>query len=203
MAEVTTIYHDQEGIQNTDATLAAARRRAKELGVRQLVVATTTGQTAVTCAEMMAEEMDTIVAVMMHAVDYEVTVNRPAGKTRAPNPDLVAQARKRGVKIYRGVHSLAGAVGSAIQGKYGGVTPETLIARTYMTLSTGTKVAVESTLMAADAGYLDVDADVIALGGWRGGADTAVVVKPAFTHTFFDLRIREFIALPRAAGTQG
>ncbi len=201
MADVTMTLHDREGVHNTDATLAAARRRADQLGIRQLVVATTTGQTAVTCAAMMPD-MDTIVAVMMHAVDYEVVVNRPAGKTRAPDPDLVAEARQRGVKIYRGVHSLAGGVGSALQTKYGGVTPETLIAHTYMTVSTGTKVAVESTLMAADAGYLDMSADVIALGGWRGGADTAVVIKPAFTHTFFDLRIREFIALPRDAGGQ-
>ncbi|MFW6132927.1 MAG: pyruvate kinase alpha/beta domain-containing protein [Planctomycetota bacterium] len=199
MPETTVTYHDRAGVHNTAETLQAARKRAEALGIRQLVVATTTGRTAVTCAETMPE-MDTIVAVMMHAVDREVFVERPGGRVRAPDADLVRLAREMGVKVYRGVHSLSGAVSSAVQGRFGGVSPETVIAQAYMTISTGTKVAVESVLMAADAGHLDMQADVVALGGWRGGADTAVVIKPAYTHSFFDLRIREFIALPRAAG---
>lgn len=64
----------------------------------------------------------------------------------------------------------------------------------------GTKVGVECTLMAADAGYLDMRRPVVALGGWRGGADTAMVIRPAYSHSFFDLRILEFIAMPRADG---
>lgn len=50
------------------------------------------------------------------------------------------------------------------------------------------------------AGLLDMDREVLSLGGWKGGADTAVVLKPAYSREFFDLRILEFVALPRRDG---
>ena len=196
MTTVDVTYHEKAGIQNTEATLEAVKLRAATLGIRQLVVATTTGRMALTCAETLPE-METIVGVMMHAVDQEIHVQRPDGKIRAPHPETVEKARAKGVKIYRGTHSLMGALSSALQQKYGGCSAEALISAAYMSISTGTKVAVESVLMAADAGYLDMKQDVISLGGWRGGADTAVVIKPAYSHSFFDLRVKEFIALPR------
>ena len=196
MSRVYVHYHEKAGLHNTQETLQAAQERAGELGIRQLVVPTTTGQTALTCAEMMPE-MDIIVGVTMHAVDREVYVNRPGGRVRAPHPEIMARAREKGVKFYTGVHSLMGGVAAAIKKEFGGLPDVELIARTYFTISTGTKVAMESMLMAADAGYLRMDEDVICLGGWRGGADTALVVKPSYTHTFFSCRVREFIALPR------
>ncbi|MDZ7795773.1 MAG: hypothetical protein U5N56_01460 [Candidatus Marinimicrobia bacterium] len=54
--------------------------------------------------------------------------------------------------------------------------------------STGTKVAVECALMAADAGYLDMDNDIISIGGYRGGADTALVLKPAYSYRLFEMK---------------
>ena len=50
--------------------------------------------------------------------------------------------------------------------------------------------------LAADAGMLTGN-DIIAIGGSGGGADTALVVKPAHQNNFFDLRIREIICKPR------
>ncbi len=199
MTTINVTYHDRAGIQNTEATLEAAKQRAAILGIKQLVVATTTGQMALACAETMPE-METIVGVMMHAVDKETYVRRPGGLILAPHPETVEKARAKGVKIYRGTHGLMGAVNSALQQKYGGWSSEALISAAYMSISTGTKVAVESVLMAADAGYLDMQSDVISMGGWCGGADTAVVIKPAYSHSFFDLRILEFIAMPRHDG---
>jgi len=51
--------------------------------------------------------------------------------------------------------------------------------------------------MAADAGLIRTDEEAIAIGGSGGGADTAVVLKPSNTHTFFDLRIKEIACKPR------
>ncbi len=194
--DTTVCYHATAGVQNTDATLAAAQRRAAELGIRQLVVATTTGQTALACSERMPE-MERIVGVTMHAVDEEIFVQRPSGRMRAPHPETIEKARAKGVVFYTGVHSLRGAVSSAIQQRFGGVQAVDVIADTYRTFSTGTKVAVECVLMAADARLLDMQEDVVSLGGWRGGADTALVIRPAYTHGFFALRVREVIAMPR------
>jgi hypothetical protein len=61
----------------------------------------------------------------------------------------------------------------------------------------GTKVCVEVTLMAADAGLIPVDRDIIAIGGTGRGADTALRIYPANSAKFFDLKIREIIAKPR------
>jgi hypothetical protein len=65
--------------------------------------------------------------------------------------------------------------------------------------SQGMKVAVEVALMAADAGLLDMEREIIAIGGTGEGADTAIVVKPAYTRTFPEMEIREIIAKPREA----
>jgi hypothetical protein len=60
----------------------------------------------------------------------------------------------------------------------------------------GTKVCVEIALMAADAGLIPVDKDIIAIAGTGKGADTALRIRPANAARFFDLKIREIIAKP-------
>ena len=61
----------------------------------------------------------------------------------------------------------------------------------------GYKVAIEITLMAADAGLISPDEEVIAIAGTGRGADTAIVVKPAHAHDAFSLRVKEIICKPR------
>jgi hypothetical protein len=60
----------------------------------------------------------------------------------------------------------------------------------------GTKVCVEITLMATDAGLIPVEKDVVAIAGTGKGADTALRIKPANAARLFDLKIREVIAKP-------
>ena len=51
--EVTTTYFDKPGgDENTDNTLALAKARADELGIKTVVVATTVGDTAVKAVEI-------------------------------------------------------------------------------------------------------------------------------------------------------
>jgi hypothetical protein len=61
----------------------------------------------------------------------------------------------------------------------------------------GIKVVCEMAAMAADAGFVRTDEDIIAVAGSGRGADTAVVITPANTHDFFDMRIREILCKPR------
>ncbi len=42
--------------------------------------------------------------------------------------------------------------------------------------------------------------EVIAIGGTDRGADTAIVIKPAYARKFKDLQIREILAKPRSGG---
>ena len=50
--------------------------------------------------------------------------------------------------------------------------------------------------MAADAGLIPVDRDIVAIGGTGYGADTALRIRPANAAKFFDLKIKEIIAKP-------
>ena len=76
------------------------------------------------------------------------------------------------------------------------IYPALLIADTLRLFGQGTKVAVEISIMAADAGTLTGD-DIVAIGGTARGADTALVLKPANQSDLFSMRIREVICKPR------
>jgi hypothetical protein len=197
MTPPQTILHAQEGIQNTDETLACASRRAHQLDITQIVVATTTGQTALACARAMPHGCS-IIAVTMHATDAPVHVSRHGSKVLAKDPAIMDAARQAGVRFYTGVHPFRGSVSSALNDRFGGSGAQDVLAEALMRFfSTGVKVAIECSLMAADAGLIDASREVIALGGYRGGADTALVLKPAFSYRLFELNIREILAFPR------
>lgn len=59
------------------------------------------------------------------------------------------------------------------------------------------KVCVEIVLMAADASLIGVDREVISIAGTGEGADTVIVVKPAYPRNFHEFEIREVLAKPR------
>jgi len=50
--------------------------------------------------------------------------------------------------------------------------------------------------MAADAGLISTDKDMIAIAGTGKGADTALRILPANASRFFELRTKEVIAKP-------
>jgi len=60
----------------------------------------------------------------------------------------------------------------------------------------GTKVAIEAAVMAADAGCIRTNEDVISTGGTSSGIDTALVLQPANASSFLDVKIREVICKP-------
>ena len=92
-------------------------------------------------------------------------------------------------------HSLSG-VGRSISTQFGGATPVEIVAHTLRLFGQGMKVCVEIAIMAADAGLIPTDRDVICVGGTNRGADTAVVLRPAHANTFFNLRVREILCKP-------
>jgi hypothetical protein len=72
-----------------------------------------------------------------------------------------------------------------------------IIANTLRLMGQGMKVVIEITVMAADAGLVRTDEDIIAIGGSGRGADTAVVLKPVNSNDFFDLKVKEILCKPR------
>ena len=86
----------------------------------------------------------------------------------------------------------------AILKQFHTLMPLEVMAYTLRLFGEGTKACVECSVMAADAGLIPVDRDVIAIGGTQVGEDTALVLQPACSSRFFDLEIREIIAKPRS-----
>lgn len=183
------VLFEKGGLENTDATLQAVRRRAEELRIRKVVLATSTGRTALAALDALEGLGVQVIGVTLHAGYWQIYT--------APDKEKVAAAEARGARFLTATHSLMGSVESAIREKFGGMPPVELIAHTYYTFSQGMKVAVEVAVMAADAGLVENGEEVIAVGGTGEGADTAVVLKAAYTTNFFDLKVREVIAMPR------
>jgi hypothetical protein len=185
--ETTTVYFEEKGKGNTATVLALAGRRAKELGISTMVVATTWGGTA-------AAAVTQFPAYHIVAVTHVDGYQEPnAQQLTAENRATVTAA---GGDIVTAGHAFAG-VGRAIRKRYQGIIPDDLIADALKMFGQGMKVCCEVALMAADAGHIKVDAEVIAIGGSSGGADTAVVLTPAYSASMFDLKIREIICKPR------
>jgi hypothetical protein len=182
-------YFERAGEVNTEQAVKLAAQRCEELGIKHVVVATSTGETAIKVAEGFKDQNVKIVAVTLHAGVW--------GKYVPPDPDKVRTAEGMGVTFLTCTHALMGNVGTGIMQKFGGINWTDLIAHTYYTFSQGTKVAVEIAVMAADAGLIPVDQEVVSIAGTDTGADTALIIRPAYCTDFFSLRVRELIAKPR------
>lgn len=172
----------------TRATFQAALCRADELGIRHLVVASTTGASALELAKVLPHHFD-LVCVTHHAGFREY------GKSELPE-DVENQLAEQGICVLRTTHLFAG-VERAVRLKFGGLGPAEIVANTYRTLGEGIKVAVEISVMALDAGLVPYGKDIIAIAGTGSGADAAIVVRPAHSRQFFDTQVREIIAKPR------
>ena len=189
MAKRETLLFEEPGPKQTEATLKAARQRAAQLGIKTVVLATSTGRTALMALDVFEGTGVRIVGVTLHAGLWK--------KYAPPDPEKIRAAEKRGARFVTATHTLMGNVESAVQEKLGGVSPCDVIAHTYYTFCQGMKVAVEVAVMAADAGLLEGEKEVIAIAGTSEGADTAIVLSPAYSTDFFDLKINEVIAMPR------
>lgn len=187
--EIGTLLFEKGGKKNTGATLEIARRRAVQLKIKQVVVASSHGFTARKAAAVFGPLGVKVVAVgIAHSLSKEGWVMTPAERSGL---------ERLGVLVHTGIHALGDGVGSAFSEKHGGRTAEEIVRETLYRFSQGMKVAVECQLMAADAGLLDMSREVISIAGTGEGADTALVLKPAYPRTFNQLEIREVLAKPR------
>lgn len=184
---VPCIYFKKPGPENTKRTLEIASKRAEELGVSNIVVATTRGETGLMAAELFPKKNLVMVTHSTGFVkpDYQEL-----------KPEFREKIEKSGFKLLTCQHAFGG-VGRAVRKKLATYELEEIIAYTLRVFGEGTKVAVEIALMAADAGLIRTSELCISVGGTGRGADTAILLKPANAQTFFDLRVMEFLAKPR------
>ncbi len=187
---IQCVYFDQAGPDNTARTLDAALARARELEIKHIVVATTTGNTPVQLLEKRGEQGPRVVAVT-HSAGFA------APNTQELLPENRRAIVEAGGEIVTCQHALGG-VNRAVRRKLGTYQLDEIIAFTLRSFGQGMKVACEITVMAADAGLVPTGEEIIAIGGSGRGADTAAVILSANAQDFFDLRVLEILCKPRA-----
>ncbi|MBI4677541.1 MAG: hypothetical protein HY748_08160 [Elusimicrobia bacterium] len=185
------LYFDRPGPKCLKGCAGAAAMRAAALDIGHAVCATTSGRTAVALAQALKDAGSPAKVI---GVAYAENYARKWGRLDAR---IRSQAEKLGVTFASAGHAMGG-INTAISDKFGTLTPNKLIAQTYYTLGQGFKVAVEVALMAADQGLVPAGREIVALGGSAKGADTALVVRPACSAEFFNLKVAEIICMPRA-----
>ena len=185
------MYFESSGSENTEETIEICKERARELGIRDVVVATNHGSTGLKVADyLMGKDSDfNVVAVSIS----EAFMEEGWVMTEDERQRLI----DRGVKVLTGIHGLGDDINSAFTEKHGGRSMGEIVAQTLYRFCQGMKVCVEIVLMAADAGLIPMDKEILAIAGTGKGADTAIIVKPTYAMKFLDLRIREIVAKPR------
>lgn len=188
----TCYYFDKPGPVNTNDAARFAIERAKELKLKTIVVASSSGETARVFFDAMKGTGLSLV-VVTHVMGFT-----KAGEWEF-SEKTAQELRKVGVKIVTGTHALSGLERALSKSpKVGGASRTEAIAEALRrVIAVGLKVAVECVLIAADQGAVRIDEEIIAVGGTASGADTVCVIRPAYTASFFDLQVREIVAMPR------
>ena len=190
LKENTVAYYGSQGEADTETTFLRAKERAESLEIRHIVVASTTGRTGVKACQIFRE--------------FRVTVVRHHTGFRTPGAQQMESENEKailasGARIVTAGHAFSG-IERAIRAKRDTIGPLELMADTLRVFGDGTKVCLEITVMAADAGEIPMDRPVITIAGTSEGADTALVVRPAHSNNFFDLYVKEIIAKPSEPG---
>jgi len=184
--KIESIYFKKPGKENTGETLRIVKNHAEKLNIQTILIATNSGETAFMALDFMPER--TIIAVT-HSTGFSKENEQEMA------PENRRQIESRGGKVLTCQHAFAG-ISRAVRFKFNTYEVDEIVANTLRLFGQGTKVAVEIVLMAADAGLIRTDEDVISVGGTGRGADTAAVIKPDNVSRFFDLKIRAVLCKP-------
>jgi len=202
-----TRYFSEPGPQNGEALIEAVKERISELGIRFVVVASDSGSTALRVAEALSDLAVKVVCVTAYA---GVRLAWPqGGKWPSITGDTRRRLKELGVKIveetpwvFKGVTFDAQFLRRA--------APSWIIHEfACRTMGYGFKTSLEVALIAAEAGAVPIDEEVVAIAGtgWLGGgSDCAIVVRPSVVPKTTDiemgLEVREIIAMPRLKFTK-
>jgi hypothetical protein len=185
----TVTYFEKPGPDNTSDCLTIVKEHIERHHYRHVIVATTTGDTGVLFSQAL-KELNVNLIVVTHSYGF-----------KEPNRiELTEEARaeitKAGAVIYTGTmitHSLE----TALAKQFSGVYPTLLVAQSLRRFGEGAKVCCEMVMMAADAGLVPEDEEVLVVAGTGRGADTVTVIKTAASKRFLQLKVLEFLAKPR------
>jgi hypothetical protein len=186
LKEKKVTYYQSPDEADTETTFLHAKERAESLGIREVIVASTTGRTGVRACQIFK-------GFKLVVVRHHTGFRTPGVQQMTPENEKAILAS--GARIVTAGHAFSG-VERAMRTKRNTIGPLELMADTLRLFGDGTKVCLEITVMAADAGEIPMDRPVVAIAGTSEGADTALVVRPAHSNNFFDLFVKEIVTKP-------
>jgi hypothetical protein len=188
-------YFDEPGEENTQWVIEAVSKRLEFGGITKVIIASTSGKTAVEFARSLAGKAELICV-------SEAPYRREWGEQwPCLKQTFRRELEKFGVAVIdKAPYVLHGSVVEAA--RWPSISPERLVKETLYAFGQGMKVAVEVALTAASCGYVTPYEDVVGVGGSGTGADTAIVLRATYPASLFDkdrtkrLEIKEVIAMP-------
>ncbi len=191
-------YFNVCGQINTEKTLELALKRARELGIKNLIVASETGLSALRAVDLIHDSgIDLIVVTSAAGTRIERTVIGDL-KIGIPDTRIWDQLEKGGAKIVRATDPLYN-IGAELEHRRI-PTLATLVRQCLKMISSGTAVCVTAVLMATDNGQLREGEEVVAAAGSWVGLDTALVIQATNSVNLLktgSLRIKEIVCKPR------
>jgi hypothetical protein len=186
-----TFYFDVHGEVNTDKAIELARRRADELGIRKVVVASETGLTALKVLDAFPGSYVIVVSSAAGTcVEGSVIGDLMIG---IPDEGILSELRERGAEVIRGTDPFWNIAAHT------GVTDACKLGMMFFkVVCGGLHVCMTGVLEATDAGHLVEGEEVVALAGSFVGLDTAIVAGAANSVNFFRaFEVREIVCKPR------
>lgn len=179
-----TIYYEDGGAEHTEATLNAVLDAAKELGIKTVLVASTSGDTGAKAAELFKDS-----GVQL------IVVGHQTGFPAAGVQQFKTENRER-IEALGGVVNLGTDVltNSIRQRQRLGHSPMSIITQSLIALKV--KVNAEIVAKACDAGLVNPGEHVVSVAGSHRGADTAVSFLAADSPNILDLKPQYVIAMP-------
>ncbi|TFF97494.1 MAG: hypothetical protein EU547_04155 [Promethearchaeota archaeon] len=193
MADLTfeSTYFEKPGPGNTEKALNIAKKHAEEQGLKTIIIASTTGGTAEKALDIFDVDKFNII-IVTHSYYFTGSKNRQ----EFPG-DKLEELNKSGLKVFSGTHSMSGIERNVRKSMNQWCFVDLYAKYLREQFSQGTKVCMEITSMAVDAGLIkNLEEDVIVVGGTGRGADTVCLIKPAPTSEFNKLRMKAILAKP-------
>jgi uncharacterized protein len=184
MIKRETIYYEDGGSEHTKNTLKASLDAAKELGIKTILVASTSGETGVKAAEMYKDS-----GVQLIVVGHQMGF--PVPKVQQFKPENWEKIEKLGGVINLGTDVVTNSIRRR---QRLGHSPMSVITQTLITAKI--KVNVEIVAKACDAGQILPGDKVISIAGSHKGADTSVVFIANDSPNILDIKPQMFICYP-------
>jgi len=183
-------YFEEKGKKNTKQALKLAYQAAIEANIKTIVVASTTGSSALEAIQTFHDEAFHLIIVRHQSGFRDIGNEFPSELL-----ENILERRPRTI-FHTGTHAFAG-LERSFRLAHSTMLPIEMLAITLRRcFGEGTKVAMEMAIMVSDAGLVTPTSDIISIAGTGRGLDTAWIVKPSYSNRLFDLKMKIPICKP-------